>query len=107
MEGDARVIVRAVLLAASTGDMAAARMVLDRVLPVSRDRHLTPFDLPATDTAAGIAEAQAAVVAAVAGGELRPSEGQALADLLELRRRSVESADFEARLAALEKRGAP
>ena len=108
MEADAAKIVRAVLTAAKAGDLTAARLILDRIAPVPRDRRLTPFDLPPTDTAAGIAQAQAAVVAAVAGGELRPSEGEALAGLIELRRRSVETQDFEARLIALESaRGAP
>ena len=107
MEGDALEIVAAVLVAAKAGDLTAARLILDRVAPVPRDRRLTPFDLPATDTAAGIAQAQAAVVAAVAGGDLRPSEGEALAGLIDLRRRAVELADFDARLIALEKRGAP
>ncbi len=106
MEGDALDIVAAVLVAARAGDLTAARLILDRIAPVPRDRHLTPFDLPATDTAAGIAKAQAAVVAGVAGGELRPSEGEALAGLIEARRRAVESQEFEARLAALERRGA-
>jgi len=108
MEADAKKIVAAVLLQAKAGDLAACQMILSRVCPIPRDRRLTPFDLPAIDTAAGIALAQAAVVAAVAGGELRPSEGEALASLIELRRRSVETEDFEARLIALEaSRGTP
>ncbi len=106
MEGDALEIVAAVLTAAKAGDLRAAALVLDRISPVPRDRRVS-LDLPATDTAAGIAQAQAAVIASVAAGELRPSEGAALASLLELRRRSVEASEFEARLAALESRGAP
>ena len=106
MEGDALEIVAAVLAQAKAGDLTAARLILDRVAPVPRDRRVS-LELPATNTAAGIAQAQASVIASVAAGELRPSEGAALADLLELRRRSVESAEFETRLAALESRGAP
>ena len=106
MEGDVLEIVAAVLVQAKAGDLTAARLILDRVAPVPRDRRVQ-LDLPATGTAAGIAQAQAAVVAAVAGGELRPSEGAALADLLELRRRSMETAEFEALILALESRGAP
>jgi len=102
MEADAKKIVAAVLVQAKAGDLQAARLILDRIAPVPRDRRLAPFDLPTIDTAAGIAHAQAAVVAAVAGGELRPSEGEALAGLIELRRRSVETQEFEARLIALE-----
>ena len=102
MEGDATKIVRVVLAAAKNGDLTAARLILDRIAPVPRDRRLAPFDLPVIDTAAAAALAQGVVIAAVAGGELRPSEGEALAGLIELRRRSVESQDFEARLAEIE-----
>jgi len=98
---DARSIVGAVVTRALAGDITAAKLILDRLLPAPRDRHLS-IDLPACADAAGVAAAQAAVIDAVAVGELRPSEGVALADLLELRRRAIETTDLEIRLAALE-----
>jgi len=105
MVEDAAVIVRAVLLAAARGDMTAARMVLDRVIPPAKDRHLS-IDLPDTSTAEGVDEAQGAIVAAVADGRLLPSEGESLSGLVESRRRSIETNELAARVAELlEKKG--
>ncbi len=98
---DAKAIVKAVLVAAAGGDMAAARMVIERVLPAQRDRHVS-LDLPDTGTAQGIEQAQGAIVKAVARGDMLPSEGAALSALVEARRRSIETNEFEARLIALE-----
>ena len=106
MADDAKAIVQAVILAASSGDMTAARMVLDRVVPPAKDRPLS-IDLPDTTTAEGVERAQSAIVAAVAGGHLLPSEGAALSGLVEARRRSIETNDLAARIAALELKGLP
>ncbi len=103
MAADAENIVRAVLDAASNGDMSAARMVLDRLVPPAKERPLC-VDLPAADTLEGIAQAQAVIVAAVARGELLPGEGTALAGLLDARRRAIEATDLQARIEALEAR---
>lgn len=67
--------------------LAAARLILDRMATAPRDRRLS-IDLPGMDTAAGIAQAQAAILAAVADGQLRPAEAAVIADLVEMRRRS-------------------
>lgn len=101
MAADAETIVRAVLTAASQGDMTAARMVLDRIVPPVKERPLS-VDLPGLDDLASVAEAHGRIVAAVASGELLPSEGQALAALLESRVRVAEVAELERRLSSLE-----
>jgi Family of unknown function (DUF5681) len=103
MAGDVRAIVTAVLTAAKAGDMTAARMVLDRLVPPAKDRPLS-LGLPDTSTAGGIDRAQDAIVAAVASGHLLPGEGVALSALVESRRRSLETSEFEVRLIALEAR---
>jgi len=54
--------------------------------------------------AGGIAAALGTVAAAVAGGDLSPEEGQAVAAVLETQRRAIETAELEARIAALETR---
>ena len=45
MEDDAQNVVRAVIAAAKNGDMVAARLVLDRVLPARRGRPVQ-FTMP-------------------------------------------------------------
>jgi hypothetical protein len=53
-------------------------------------------------TAADLPAALGAVVAAVAAGDLTTDEGAAVASILEAHRRSIETADLESRVAALE-----
>lgn len=69
--------------------------------PPRRDRHVT-FALPAIETVADVAKASAALLEAVASGELTPSEAAEIARLLEMHTRAVEAFDLEERLRALE-----
>ena len=94
-------VIRAVNEKAGKGDMRAASIVLARTWPRRRGRPVT-LDLPAVDTAGGLVQAQAAVIAAMARGELTPDEAAAVASVLETQRRALETGDHERRLAALE-----
>lgn len=104
MSDEAEAIARTVAEAAKGGDMQAARLVLDRLCPPRKGRAVT-FDLPPISTAADVLKAMGAVLQAVAGGDLTPDEGQAMAGLLEIKRKAIETAEIEARLAALEAKG--
>ncbi|WP_288126679.1 DUF5681 domain-containing protein [Thiomonas sp.] len=101
---DATAIVKVVTTAAKAGDLTAARIVLDRLLPPAKERPLS-IELPDLTNIENIGAAHAAVVAAVAAGDILPGEGQALAALLEGRLRVAEVEDLELRLRALEARG--
>lgn len=94
-------VIRVVAEKAGKGDMRAASIVLARTWPHRRGRPVT-LDLPAVDTAGGLVQAQAAVIAAMARGELTPDEAAAVASVLETQRRALETGDHERRLAALE-----
>jgi hypothetical protein len=58
--------------------------------------------LPKIEAASDLNHAASALVDAVANGVVTPLEGQAIADLLEFRRKVLETVDQEARLAAVE-----
>ena len=103
LQDDAQDVVRAVLTAAKAGDMVAARLVLDRVLPPRRGRPVA-IKLPVVHAAADLTVALGAIVAAVADASLTPEEGGAIAAVLETQRRAIETADLEDRIAALEQR---
>lgn len=60
------------------------------------------YPLPVIETAADCAKAQARTIQAVAAGTILPSEGAALSGLIEHQRRSLETSDLAARLAAIE-----
>lgn len=101
MERGAKEITEAVVKLAKEGDLSAARLVIERLLPPAKDRPIT-LALPDTDTAAGIAQAQAVIVRAVATGELLPGEAATLAGIVEVRRKALETREIEQRIAALE-----
>jgi len=60
------------------------------------------FALPPMTTAADAAKGAAAVLAAVAIGDLTPTEGTHVMGLIETYRRTLETCDLEARVVALE-----
>ena len=101
MESGAKEITEAVIEAAKGGDMTAARFILDRLAPPAKERPVS-LALPSTSTAAGIVEAQAAILQAVAVGDLMPGEATALAGIVEARRKAIETAELEVRILALE-----
>jgi hypothetical protein len=103
MEDELEAIVKSVVAAAKGGDMAAARLVVDKLVPASKDRPVR-IELPDIADAEGCASAQSKIMSAVAEGELLPSEGEALAGLVEYRRKSLETLTLEQRVKALEGR---
>ncbi len=103
MESGAEEVTKAVVAQAKAGDLAAARMVLDRLAPPARERPVN-LALPDTGTAEGINAAQQAILQSVAVGDLLPGEATALAGIVESRRRALETLVLEMRIAALEER---
>ena len=101
MQDDAEAVIQAVITAAKAGDMVAARMVLDRLAAMPRDR-VVAFDVPPIHTAEDVAQAVAAVLQSVADGTLTPAEGATVAGILETRRKAIETAELAARIEALE-----
>ena len=101
LEGELSDVVRVVIEAAKGGDMAAARLVVDKLIPATRERPIS-IDLPCAVTVEECAVAQAKVLSAVAAGNLLPSEGEALASLVEQQRRSLETSDLAKRLSEVE-----
>jgi Family of unknown function (DUF5681) len=103
LDGEAETITRKAIEHAKGGDPWAIRLCLERILPARRDRPLD-FQLPSIETAADAATASSALVAAVAAGELTPTEAAELGKLLESYVRALESTNFEQRLVELEKK---
>lgn len=104
MEDDAEQVVASVLAAAKSGDMTAARLVLERIVPVRKGRPVV-FDLPAIETASDVVKALGVLVSEVASGTVTPDEAATVAGLLEAKRKALETEDIERRVAALEERG--
>lgn len=60
------------------------------------------FQLPKIGTPDDCTKAQAAVLNAVAAGEMLPGEGKVLSDLIDAQRRAYETSDIAKRIAAIE-----
>lgn len=103
-ETDGRDILTKTIEAAKGGDLRAADIVLSRVWPVRRGGRPVTFELPSIETASDIVKAVGSVATAVAGGELTPEEGNAVAAILEVKRKAIETTDLETRIQALEQR---
>ena len=101
LDGEAEALTRQAVTMALPGDTTALRLCLERIAPPRRDAPVT-FDLPPMETARDAASAAGAVLAAVAIGDLTPTEGAHVMGLIETYRRTLETTELEARLAALE-----
>ena len=60
------------------------------------------MDLPAIEGAKDLVAAMSKVIDVAAKGDLTPAEAQGIANLIEVKRRTIETDDIERRLAALE-----
>ncbi|KAB2919913.1 MAG: hypothetical protein F9K29_03370 [Hyphomicrobiaceae bacterium] len=100
LEGEAEELTRALITKAKAGHGTALELVFSRIAPARKDRHISIKLPPLAD----LVEAHTAVIRYVAAGEITPAEGQMIANLIDMRRKAVESAELEARLAALEAR---
>ncbi len=101
LEGEAEVIARKAVEMAKEGDTTALRLCMDRLMPARKDRHV-PFALPKLETAADAVKATAALVEAVAAGDLTPSEAAELSKLVEGFTRAADLHDIQTRLERLE-----
>ena len=101
LDGEAETLTRKAVEMTLAGDGAALRLCLERIAPPRRDAPVV-FALPAMQSAADAAKAAGAVLGAVAGGDLTPTEGGHVMALIEVYRRTLETTELEGRVAALE-----
>jgi hypothetical protein len=99
---EAEAIGRKAVEMAIKGDMAAIRLCMDRLAPPRKEEPIA-FELPPLEKPADSVAAAATLVAAVAEGELTPSEAAQLAKVIEVYVRAIETKVFDERLASLEK----
>ena len=102
LDGEAEALTRKAIELAKAGDIAALRLCMDRLAPPRKDR-LVIFELPPVACAADAVKASAALVAAVADGDLTPAEAGELGKLIEAYVRALEATDLAARLENLER----
>jgi hypothetical protein len=101
LEGEAEALSRKAVELALKGDVSALRLCLDRIVPLRKDRPVC-FELPKMIESKDAVTASAAIVAAVAAGELTPTEAAELSKVIDGYSRTLQAVEFEARLTKLE-----
>ena len=101
LNGQAQALTQRAVELALDGDTVALRLCLDRIAPPRKDNPVQ-FAMPQMASAHDAAEAAAAVLEAVAAGDLTPIEAAQIMGLVDAYRRTLETSELEARVAALE-----
>jgi hypothetical protein len=102
LDGEAEAIVRKAIDKAKEGDSTSLRLCLERLMAPRKDRPVG-FSLPPIKTAADALLATGALVAAVAAGEITPSEAAELSKLVEGFVKALEATDLAERIGRLER----
>lgn len=102
VDGAAEEVVAKVIDFAKQGDPTSCKLLLDRILPVRKDRP-TPFALPPIQSAKDLPSAMAAIAQAVAESELTLSEAAEASRLIEHYARAIEVTEIVERLDTLER----
>jgi hypothetical protein len=100
LKGEEAALVRKAIEMAKAGDGPMLKFLLDRILPKERS---VLVDLPPMDRASDAVDVLGTIIDAVGTGRITPSEGSALASLVDAFARSVNVADLELRLDNIEK----
>jgi hypothetical protein len=103
LDGEAATITRKAIELAKQGDLTALRLCLERIVPPRRDRPVN-IAFPAMSSADDASKALAAIMAAVASGDLTPTEAAELARIIDGYMKTLEAADIERRIRVLEER---
>jgi hypothetical protein len=102
LKANAKELIEKTIEMAKDGDGPALRLCIERLAPARKDRPVW-FDLPEMHEARDAVSASAAIVAAVANGDLTPMEASELGKLIESYARTLQAVEFEERLSKLEK----
>ena len=102
LDGQANALTQKAIDLALGGDMAALRLCVDRILPARKDRPVS-FTLPTINSAQDAAAIVSSVLAAVAAGEITPTDAAEVGKLIDSYVKAYEIAELAERLERLEK----
>jgi hypothetical protein len=105
LDCETRPLLRGAIEDAREGDRVMRRFCIARILPPRRERPVR-FALPPIDSAADLHRAMAALLEAVARGEVTVGEAYELAQTVDIFIRAIDAAEVERRLQRLEAAGA-
>lgn len=99
LAGEETELVRKAIELAKAGDVPMLKFLLDRLLPKDR---LIKIDIPRLDFADEAIDGMAAISGAIAKGQITPSEGAALSNMISSYSRAIELWDLSRRIEDLE-----
>ncbi len=105
LDGEAEAITRKAIEMAKSGNVAAIRLVMERILPPCKDIPVN-INLPSIKSATDIVRIQEIVIENISTGKITPFEGTAISAIAEQARKAIETQEFEARLLLLEQQAA-
>lgn len=103
MEGQWEGLTKTAVALALRGDTTALRLCLDRIAPVRRGGHIEIPEFPKLESPADVPKAHAAILSAVAAGQLTADEAKPLSDLLAAYVTAVDVIDTAAEVAEIKR----
>lgn len=101
LDGEGEALTKKAIELAKSGDMQALKLCMDRIAPPRKDSLVT-FTLPPMKSSGDAVAAMAALVDAVAVGELSPMEASELTKMVQAFAKVIETADLDERIKRLE-----
>ena len=101
LDGESEALTRKAVELALEGNVAALKLCIERLVPPRKERAVT-VDLPEITGVESLPEMTAALLRAVASGELTAGEASALSSLVANHGKALELVELEKRIAALE-----
>ena len=101
LEDGAERLIKKAMKMALAGDTAALRLCLERILPVRRDRFVH-LDLPPIGNAKEISGAISTIFTAIGEGQITPSEGEVMANIVATKNNVFVAEELESRLERIE-----
>jgi len=103
LDGEAEALTRKAVELALEGNMAALKLCLERLLPPRKERSVS-LNLPAMDSVDALPALTAALMSAVASGQLTIGEAAGLSTLAANHGKALELVELEKRISALEEK---
>ena len=101
LEGEAEALTRTAIDKALSGDMMALRLCFDRLYPPQKGRSIQ-MSLPPIKKAQDVVQGYEAILNAVSDGSITPDEASTIANVLESKRKAIETHEIEKRISVLE-----
>jgi Family of unknown function (DUF5681) len=101
LDGEAEALTRKAIELGKSGNLAALRLCIDRIVAPRRDRVLA-FEMPGLVKPEDAPKAIAAIAAAVAAGDLSLSEAAEVSRIVQAFVQAIEATELERRLRAIE-----